>query len=108
MLPKSKRLNLKKDFKRVFSGRRVETDSFKFFLKFGSNTIPLVGISLSKKHFKLATERNKARRMASKALEGVYESLPKNLNLIIMPKAKVLEKSLKEIENEFQSLKITD
>lgn len=78
--------------------------SFRFFLKSGSNTTPLVGISLSKKNFKLAVDKNKARRMASKAIEEIYESLPKNLNLIIMPKAQILNADINSLVLEIKNV----
>lgn len=102
MLPRSKRLNLKKDFKRIVSGKRVETLYFKLFFKPGLNTTPLIGISLSKKDFKLATERNRARRLASKMVEDIYESLPKGMNLIIMPKAQILNSKSEDLSAELK------
>lgn len=68
--------------------------------------MPLVGISLSKKYFQGAVERNKARRLVSRAIEVLYPNLPKGLNLIIMPKTKVLSASIDEIVGELKNVKI--
>ncbi len=150
MLPKSKRLNLKKDFKRVASGKKTETAHFKIFItsslktllsvsgdesgerlklsrqmersglslkyrkprtlsprkliKTTSHDFCLVGISLAKKTFKLATQRNKARRIASKAVEEIYERLPKGMNLIIMPKAQILSAKSEDLSLELKNV----
>ncbi len=103
MLPKSDRLNLKKDFKWVVSGKRIETPLFTLFAKEGENDHCLVGIALSSKNFKKAHERNRARRLLSVALKQVYPQLRNNLNLVIMPKVAILlspsEKTLATLEN---------
>jgi len=102
MLPRSKRLNLKKDFKWVSSGKRIETENLKLFINSGSSETCLVGISLSKKNFGKATDRNRAKRLASAAIEQLYSTLPKKLNLIIMPKTKILEISKEVLIKELQ------
>ncbi len=107
MLPKQKRLNLKKDFKWVSSGKRIETASFRLFLKNGDNPLPLVGIALSSKNFKTAVLRNRAKRISSKTIESLYPRLQTHLNLVIMPKPGVLESSQEALTkqlNDVQSL----
>lgn len=89
MLPKPQRLNLKKDFKWVAAGKRLETKYLKLFVKTGDNQVPRVGIAVSSKSFKKATERNKARRLASAAFEAVYPNLPNTINIVALPKAGV-------------------
>ncbi|EKD84579.1 MAG: hypothetical protein ACD_38C00193G0008 [uncultured bacterium] len=90
MLPKPQRLNLKKDFKWVASGRKLETQYLKLFVKTGSNQIPKVGIAISAKSFNKANERNRARRLVSSAFESVYLNLPENINILVLPKRGVL------------------
>lgn len=111
MLPKSKRLNLKKDFKWVAQGKRLETVNFKLFFRYGENTQPKVAVATSSQLFKKATQRNKAKRTAFKALQEVYPALQRGTNLVIMPKSAVLEKSVKELTEELknvQSLNFSD
>lgn len=91
MLSKDKRLNLKKDFKWVASGKKFESKYLKIFIKTGSNEFPRVGIALSSKNFKKATERNRARRLTSAAFEAVYSSLPQGINILVLPKSLILE-----------------
>lgn len=90
MLSKDKRLNLKKDFKWVAAGKRFETPYLKLFIKLGDNTEARVGIAVSGKTFKKATERNKARRLTSAAFEALYSSLPERVNILALPKAGVV------------------
>lgn len=89
MLPKSQRLNLKKDFKWAAAGKKLETKHLKLFVKLGDNEMPRVGIAVSGKYFKKAVERNRARRLTSAAFETLYSSLPQRINILALPKAGV-------------------
>ncbi len=91
MLPKSQRLNLKKDFKWVASGKKLETKYLKLFVKLGDNQMPRVGIAVSGKSFRKATQRNRAKRLVSAAFESLYASLPSAINIVALPKARVID-----------------
>ncbi len=109
MLPKSKRLNLKTDFKWIVSGKKSEDSFLKLFIRTGDpstalRTGPRVGIALSSKNFKLATERNRARRLTAKAFEGLIDKLPKNINIVAMPKQEILKLSSEEVEKRLEDL----
>lgn len=112
MLSKDKRLNLKKDFKWVASGKKMETQYLKIFTRTGDNQSPRVGIANSSKVFKNATDRNRARRIVSAALESLYERLPNNINIVVLPKQGVIEvKSglvLLDLEETLKNDKIID
>lgn len=90
MLPERKRLNLKKDFKWVASGKKIESKYAKLFIRIGDNINPRIGIATSSSLFKKATERNRARRVISASLEPLYAKLPKSINIIALPKQTVL------------------
>lgn len=106
MLSKDKRLNLSKNFKDVRSSKlKKETESLRVFYKYSDNKNALVGIALTKGIFKKAHERNRARRLASFAIEKLYPRLPNNLNLVIMPKLAILEKSGEEVLKEVEDVK---
>lgn len=105
MLPNNKRLNLSQDYKWVASGKRIETLSFKLFLKLGRNTLPKIGVALSKQSFPKANLRNKAKRITLLTVEPLYERLPNNLNLVIMPKSVCLEKSSETLREELLNVK---
>lgn len=94
MLPRENRLNLKKDFKWIASGKKLETKFVKLFIKFNDpskSLPPRVGIALSGKNFKKAYERNRARRLISQAFQELYADLPDNINIVALPKTGVLE-----------------
>lgn len=90
MLPKSQRLNLKKDFKWVAVGKALETKYLKLFIKTGDNDKPRIGIALSGKNFKKAVGRNRARRLVATAFQDLYSSLPNSINIVALPKLGVL------------------
>ncbi|MBI2019633.1 ribonuclease P protein component [Candidatus Daviesbacteria bacterium] len=110
MLPKSQRLNLKKDFKWVAGGRRLESKYLKLFIRLGENEFPKVGVAVSSKVFKKATERNKAKRLVSAVFEALYGRLPNAVNIVALPKAGISKvKSgdvLLEVEEILKSEKI--
>ncbi len=104
MLSRNKRLNLKKDFSWVASGRKEANSLVKLFIRFGDNKTPRVGIALSKSTFKKATERNRARRLISTGFEALYTTLPEKINIVAMPQANVLKANPKEITDALDDL----
>ncbi|TSC87833.1 MAG: Ribonuclease P protein component [Microgenomates group bacterium Gr01-1014_7] len=90
MLPKPKRLNLKKDFKWVASGKKIDSKFLTLFVKTGDNTFPSIGIAVSGKFLKKAHERNRARRLVSSAFETLYSKLPTNISIVALPKQGIL------------------
>ncbi len=97
MLSKDKRLNLKTAFNFVVQGQKTENQLAKLFFRLGENNQALVGIALKKEFFKLATERNRARRLMSKGFENLYERLPKRINIVAIPKKEILSKNSDEV-----------
>lgn len=106
MLPKTKRLNLNKDFRWVASGKKIETNFVKLFLKQSPDGLPKIGISLSKNVFKKAVDRNRARRLVSKAFENVYNELPSGINIVAMPKTGILTVSSDELTKSLYKLSL--
>ena len=66
--------------------------------------MPFIGIALAKKEFRKSHHRNRARRVVSEAVQRNYDRLSKGLQLVIMPKAGVLEISVEELSNEFGTI----
>jgi ribonuclease P protein component len=113
MLPKPQRLNLKKDFKWVASGKSLDTKYAKLFLRVGQNQTPRLGIASSSKNFKQAVDRNRARRIFSAAFEPLFSKLIiSGLNIVALPKQAILSvKSgdvLLELEQIFKKEKLID
>lgn len=101
MLSKDQRLNLKTQFKRTVKGRSYTSKSFKLFYRFGENVEPKIGVSIASAQFKKATLRNKAKRICFNMAKKYYHKLHKGVNLVIMPKAQVLDLSKADLEKEF-------
>lgn len=91
MLSKDRRLNLKKDFKWVAAGKKLETKYLKLFVRLGDNEASKVGIAVSSKFFSKASQRNRARRLVSAAFEVLLPKLPKTINIVALPKTPVIE-----------------
>lgn len=106
MLPKTRRLNLKKDFKWVVLGKKAETDNLKIYWRLGTNKFPKIGIAISKNYFKKSSERVEAKRRCFAAAKAHYASLPNNLNLVIMPKTAVLNKEQNQLVAELENVPI--
>lgn len=97
MLPKPQRLNLKKDFKWVASGKKLETRYCKLFIRVGNNKSPLIGIATSGKVFPQAVDRNRSKRLISAAFETIYTKLPATVNIVALPKAGVIKVKSKDV-----------
>lgn len=67
--------------------------------------MPQVGIAMKTADFKKAHDRNRARRLASAAVEKFYPYLRKGLNLVIMPKPGALKKTSEELLEELRHVK---
>ena len=104
MLPKKNRINLKTEFTFIRSGKQVEDDLVKLLVKIGKNTIPRIGISTSAKVHRLASDRNRARRLVSKAFENLYQELPESINIIALPKSGVLSVSSDKLTEKLKVL----
>ncbi len=108
MLQKDNRLNLKTDFKWVASGKKIETKFAKLFIKHGDNQTPRIGIALSGKTFKKATDRNRAKRLLAFAFQSTIYHLPSTINIVALPKAGVInvksEEVLTDIETELKKI----
>jgi ribonuclease P protein component len=103
MLAKNQRLNLKTNFRWVASGQSFTSRNFKLFYRLGENDHPLVGVSIVSAQFKKANLRNSAKRICFKMVREHYDQLHKNINLVIMPRAQVLELPPEELSREFQN-----
>lgn len=104
MLPKPKRLNLKKDFKWVASGKRIYSKYATIFTRLGDNSFPKIGIAVPSKVFKSATLRNRARRLLSKGFEDVYSKLPNSINIVALPKEGILDVKSSDLLIELESV----
>lgn len=104
MLPKKKRLNLKKDFSWVASGRKSGNDLIKLFFRFGNNEEPRIGIALSKSTFKKATDRNRARRLISSGFEALFNKLPPKINIVAMPREEILKADSEKVKEVLEDL----
>lgn len=91
MLPRSKRLNLTTNFKWVSQGKKIDTPLVKLFLRAGNNDTARVGIAVSTRFFKKASLRNRVKRRMSAVLEKLYPQLPANINMVVLPKDRVVE-----------------
>lgn len=104
MLPKPKRLNLKKDFKWVASGKKIETKFARLFIRTGGNEFPRIGIAVSSSFFKKATDRSRARRVLSAALELLYSKLPQSINIVALPKTGILKVKSSDVFLDLEKL----
>lgn len=76
MLPEGNRLQRERDFVNLWRrGREARTQGLRIRSVKTSNTKPRVGIVVSKKISKLATRRNRIRRVIKEALRPIIPSL---------------------------------
>ncbi|OGI22088.1 MAG: ribonuclease P protein component [Candidatus Moranbacteria bacterium RIFCSPHIGHO2_01_FULL_55_24] len=95
MLKKSLRIRKKEDFERVFrSGSPLFFREIACKIAKNSTDSLRIGFSFSKKHFPLATQRNRLRRQLSAFIEESYGELPKGYDIVFfsLKKGKNIEK----------------
>lgn len=106
MLPKNKRLNLKKDFKWVASGKKLETKYMRLYFRESNPSTgsgPKVGIAVSSKVFKKAVDRNRARRLVSQAFQSTIYNLPATVNILGLPKIGILGVKSDDVAKDLDS-----
>lgn len=103
MLAKSQRLNLKTHFRWVASGKSKASPHFKIFYRLGQNTEPKVAVSIISAQFKKAVLRNQAKRLMFRIARDSLGLLPKDINLVIMPGAQILETEFEVLLEEFKN-----
>lgn len=99
MLPKAQRLNLKKDFKWVASGQKIETKLATIFIKTGTNKEARIGVATPTRYFKKAHDRNRARRLVFAAVEKLYPTLANNINIMLLPKTAILDVKSEDVRS---------
>ncbi len=102
MLVKTARLSLRREFHKVASGKRLESGPAKIYYLPGDGDKPQIGISVSGKIFKKATDRNRSRRLLSRGFETFYSQLIPGLKIIAMPRESVLVKSADDITKSLE------
>ncbi|MFC1687681.1 ribonuclease P protein component [Patescibacteria group bacterium] len=91
MLPEGNRLQRERDFSHLWRrGREIRTQGLRIRSVKTSNTKPRVGIVVSKKISKLATKRNRIRRVIKEALRPIIPSLrgERDYLIIVTPQFK--------------------
>ncbi len=104
MLPKSQRLNLKKDFRWVASGKKFEGKYLKLFIKSGLNSSAKIGIALSRKDFPQANDRNRAKRLAAGVFQKFINLLPPSINIVVLPKTSISGVKLQDVIQDSEGL----
>lgn len=103
MLPKSQRLNLKADFKRVAAGKKLTSPYLTLFVKPGSQSLK-IGIAASTKNFKKAYQRNRARRLIASAFQPIYADLSQDLEIIALPKQAITSVKSNTVAEDLKKL----
>lgn len=111
MLPKENRLKKKLEFRQVLEkGKMFQSGLFgAAVLKTADMTPPRVGIVISTKLSKLATKRNRTKRLLREAIKNEIGGLEPGTRLVFLAKKAILEAGqgavLKEVENLVKKIK---
>jgi ribonuclease P protein component len=105
MLPKKYRLS-KKNFEIAFKKRGSFKKRDFLKVKVNDNNLPLsrFGFSCGLKISKKATIRNKLKRQLSDIIRNNLQNIKNGYDVIIIPKANILDQSYKEIQQDLLAL----
>lgn len=102
-----KELRLKKpsEFKVIFKeGKRFFSPHFVLFMRNSGLPAARLGVSISKRHFKLATTRNRLRRVAKEFFREEISPNFKGCDFVIASKANFPHKNVNDIAKEVKNL----
>ena len=107
MLPKSYRLPLKTEFKRLKKNGQIFQGKF-FGLLLGKptslNDVSRFAVIVSNKIDKRAVQRNKIRRLIAEALWSLHPKIKKGMGAVFLVKKTITTASLEEIKKEIENL----
>jgi ribonuclease P protein component len=102
MLPKENRLVKKADFARVLqNGRVVQGTLFTLVVSEQKDRMPpKAGIIVSKRVSKLATERNRSKRILREGLRSLIKKVKPGTLIVVLGKKKILTARKEEVKKE--------
>lgn len=93
------------DFRRTFrEGKRFSSPHFVLYIRENGLPASRIGISIAKAHFRLATRRNKLRRVAKERFRQKPDVHSKGYDVVVASKARYHDKNLKEALNELADI----
>jgi len=105
MFPKKNRLRKNNDFQSVFKQGKIISNEL-FFLKFKKNNLGFTrfGFIIGTKITNKATQRNKIKRRLREAAKKSLEKIKSNVDIIIIAKPEIINKSFQEIQQNINKL----
>ncbi len=93
------------DFRKAFKeGKRFLSPHFALYIRKNAVLQARIGISISKRHFKLATRRNRLRRVAKELFREKVTPRFEGYDFVVASRAKVLKANNNEAANELKQL----
>ena len=104
MIPRRGLISLKEEFPRIRrEGKLYDSASFSFLLSFGSkNAQPQCAFIVSKKISMKSVVRHDVKRKLAGAVGKFLPRMKKNVQLVVLPKQKVVGASRSELEEEMK------
>ncbi|OGW74817.1 MAG: ribonuclease P protein component [Omnitrophica bacterium RBG_13_46_9] len=93
------------DFRKIFKeGKRFLSPHFVLYIRENSSSTTRTGVSILKGHFKLATRRNRLRRIAKELFRKEVIPFVQGYDLVITSRAGLPHSNAGEAENEIKNL----
>ena len=103
--PRSARLLLSRDFKKVFDQKTNIVGKFMVIWRGdGAGENLRLGVVASKRTFRRAVDRNRAKRLLREAFRLNYSRFNANHDLVIIARRRILDASRQAVEREFVNL----
>lgn len=106
MLPRTHRLSLRTEFKKIkLEGRLIQGKFFSLLLRVRQDNQPSrFAFIVSKKVHPLSSQRNRVRRLLSEAVYSLLSKYETNLDGVFLVRQLILGKTLTEIKNEVKKI----
>ncbi len=99
-LGRNKRIHFQKDFNKIFKeGKKIKSNNFQILILKNSLDYSRIGVKINKKVGK-AYQRNKIKRILKEIFRNNQDKI-QGLDIIIIPYRSILDKTYKEVEEEF-------
>lgn len=105
---KESRLRAPSDFRKTYKeGKRVLSPHFVLYIRENSLAKARIGVAIAKKHFNLAINRNRLRRVAKELFRKKPAACFEGCDIVVASRRTLLKPNMNEAEKELRKILLT-